>query len=131
LLETTLAWKYTIRENLRKEKVDLLRYVATTRENIVKDLSSNPSSSRYAPTYLYMDFPDQHKDRKNFRKDREKLLKLQLKEQQQMLKITLKNIKQIKLSIEEIRSERNNSSEDELSRVYEEAFTAPKGYRKK
>jgi len=38
-----------------------------------------------------------------------------LEEQQQMLKITLENIKQIKLSIEEIRSERNNSSKEELS----------------
>ena len=59
------------------------------------------------------------------------MLKLQLKEKQQMLKITLENIKQISLSIEEIRSERNNSSKEELSRVYEYAFVAPKGYRKK
>jgi hypothetical protein len=131
LLEITPTWKYTIRENLRKEKVDLLRYVATPSKDPVKVLYGNPSSSKYAPTDLYFDFPDQHKDRQNFRKDREKLLKLQLKEQQQMLKITLENIKQIKLSIEEIRSERNNSSEEELSRVYEDAFVAPKGYRKK
>jgi hypothetical protein len=58
------------------------------------------------------------------------MLKLQLKEQQQILKITLEKINQIKLSIEEIRSERNNSLEEELSRVYEYAFITTKGYRK-
>jgi hypothetical protein len=47
-----------------------------------------------------------------------------------MLKINLENINQINISIEEIRSDINNSSEEELYRVYEDAFAAPKGYRK-
>jgi hypothetical protein len=99
LLEIIPTWKYTFMENPRKEKADLLRHIYTPSKYLVKFLYGNPSSSRYAPTYPYFDFLDQHKDRQNFRKDREKLLKLQLKEKQQMLKLTLENIKQIKISI--------------------------------
>jgi hypothetical protein len=66
LLEITSTWKYTIRKNLRKEKVDLLRYVATPSKYPVKILYGNPSSSKYAPVDLYFDFPDQLKDKQNF-----------------------------------------------------------------
>jgi hypothetical protein len=71
-----------MRENLRKEKVDVLRYVSTPSKDSIKVLSSNPSSSKYASIDLYFDFPYQHKYKQNFRKYREKLLKLQLKEKQ-------------------------------------------------
>jgi hypothetical protein len=52
LLEITSTWKYKIRKNLRREKVDLMRYFATPSEDPVKFLSDNPSSSKYAPTDL-------------------------------------------------------------------------------
>jgi len=68
LLETTPTSKYTIRENVRKEKVDLLRYVATPSKVLVKVLSGNPSSSKYAPTDLYFNFQINTKTNKVLKK---------------------------------------------------------------
>jgi hypothetical protein len=36
--------KYTIRENMRKENDDLVRYFATPREELVKTMFGTPSS---------------------------------------------------------------------------------------
>ena len=79
----------------------------------------------YTPAELYKTHPESHKDRQQFRRDKEALLHMQLKEKQQVMKKLAVEITKIKRLIEISIKERAHSYEEELEKVYSEALRDP------
>ena len=80
----------------------------------------------YQPANLYKGYPDHHEDRQKFRKDKENLIRLQIKDKQYSLKKLVKEIEELKIMLEITRRERDHSSDEEMCRSYVKALQSPK-----
>ena len=83
-------FEYILRQSLREEKNKLLREVKG-KISALPPLDPHAQHIIYTPGYytpaeLYKTHPESHKDRQQFKKDKEALLHMQLKEKQQAMK---------------------------------------------
>ena len=76
----------------------------------------------YNPVDLYKGYPDSHENWKSYRIDKEQMLRLQVRDKQQQLKQLVAEIEELKSMIKIIQIERHQSSDEELSKHYEQAM---------
>ena len=84
-LSETPVYQYMKRQDLQDERRKLLtRIKAKEKFSEEKEKSVSPKISKnpafYQPVDLYKGYPDHHKDRQKFRKDKENLIRLQIKD---------------------------------------------------
>ena len=76
----------------------------------------------YSPAELYKNYPAGHRDRQSFRISREAKLKFEIKEKQEQLRKLCKEIEDLKSEVKVLQIERDQSSDDDLSKHYESAL---------
>ena len=76
----------------------------------------------YQPVDLYKGYPDHHEDRQKFTKDKENMLRIQIKYKHTSLKKLVKEIEELKRMLEITLRERDQSSDEEMCRAYAEAL---------
>ena len=93
------------RQDLKDQKANLLtrrkekEKVSEEKEKFVfLEISKNPVF--YQPTDLYKGYLDHHEDRQKFKKDKENLLRIQIKDKQNSLKQLVKEIEELKRMLE-------------------------------
>jgi hypothetical protein len=132
-LEEMSVWQYVSRIELKKERDSLLRRLARppaiTEHKKIPYLSYKASSSYYSPIELYTQHHDSHSDRQQFRKDKEVMLLTQIREQQAIIILATNKIKELKGILETVRIEADNSSDEEYSKLLEEARKSPIVYK--
>ena len=87
-------------------------------------MNKNPTFYHHA--YLHKGYPDHHEDRQNFKKDKENLVRLQIKDKHNSLEKLVKEIEELKRMLEITTRERDQSSDEEMCRAYAEALQSPK-----
>ena len=124
-----LPYEYIGRQALREEKNKLLREING------KSIASPPldphaqhivyTPGYFTPTKLYKTHPESHRDKQLFRRDKEALLDSQLKENQHARKKLETEISKIKSLIKISIKEWDQSSNEELEKVYSESLRDP------
>ena len=114
-------YRYKLREALREKKSKIhkrlkgkqpLNPLSPHTEKVVT------SPGFYTPAELYTVHPDNHKDKHSFRRDKETLLILQIKEKQNALRNIAAEIGEIKRLLDISIREKDQSSDEELEKVY-------------
>jgi hypothetical protein len=113
---------------------------------LIKQKESSPTSSSslhpisktpgyYSSAELYSAHAYKHEYRQLFRKDKESLLLVQIKQKQEDMKMIENEVKELKTLLVIVRQERDVSSDEEMSKAFYEAIEPPpmhkKGYREK
>ena len=80
------------------------------------------SSISYSPADLYKNYPEGHKERQSFRRSWEAKLRLEIREKQEELRELCRKIEYLKSEVKVIQIERDQSSDDDLSKHYESAL---------
>ena len=106
------VYQYMKRKDLKDETIKLLtRRKAKEKVSEEKEKSVSPEISKspalYQPADLYKGYPDHHEDRQKFRKDKENLLRLQIKDKHNSLKKLVKEIEELKRMLEITTRERD------------------------
>ena len=125
-LSETPVYQYMKRQDLKDEKRNLLtRRKAKEKEKYVSpEISKNLAF--YQPDDLYKGYHDHHEDRQKFRKDKENMLRLQIKDKQYSLKKLVKEIEELKRMLEITTRERDQSFDEEMCRACAEELQSPK-----
>ena len=118
-LSETPAFEYLLRASLKDEKKQLLKQLE---QNKGKGKVSIVTPAIYNPVDLYKGYPDGHENRQSYRMDKEQMLRLQVREKQQQLKSLAAEIEELKSMIKVIQIERDQSSDEELSKHYEQSM---------
>lgn len=122
-LSKILVFEYILRGELKEEKKKLLSLL----KGKEKQSEEGKLSPSHHPTFYN---PAEHEDRQKFRKDKENLLCLQIKEKQNFLKKLVREIEDLKRVLEVTVREKDQSSEDEMCRQYHIALKSPKHEKK-
>ena len=93
-------------------------------QSVSLEISKNPAF--YQPADLCKGYPGHHEDRQKFKKDKENMLRLQIKDKQNSLKKMVKEIEEMKRMLEITTRERDQSSDEETCRTYAKALQLPK-----
>jgi len=123
-------YKYQQRTALRNEKNALIQRLKG-KSPLVDSPSPSPKLiaasmlGYYTPTELFREHPDSHRDRQSFRRDKESLLWLQIREKQQALRTLAAEISELKQLLEISIRERDQSSDDDLEKILAEAVDQP------
>ena len=82
-------------------------------KSVSLEISKNPTF--YQPADLYKGYLDHHEDRQKFRKDKENLLRRQIKDKHNYLNRMVKEIEELKRMLEITIRERDESSDEEAN----------------
>ena len=85
-LSSIPAFQYILRRDLKEEKNKLLSLLERTSKEKGKTDSPSNIPVHYNPADLYRNYPDEHESRQSYRRDKEKMIRLQIKEKQQQLR---------------------------------------------
>ena len=101
----TPVYQYMKRQDLKDERRNLLtRRKAKEKVSEEKEQSVSPEISKnpafYQPANLYKGYLDHPEDRQKFSKDKENLIRLQIKDKQYSLKKLVKEIEELKRMLE-------------------------------
>ena len=118
-LSENLAFEYMLRASLKGEKKQLLKKLEQDKG---KGIVSYVTPALYNPIELYKSYQDGHESRQCYRVDKEQMLRLQVREKQQQLKSLVTEIEELKSMIKIIQIERDRSSDEELSKHYDQAM---------
>ena len=109
--------------SLKEEKKHLLKQLEQDKG---KGKVSRVTPALYNPIEIYKSYPDGHESRQCYRVDKEQMLRLQVREKQQQLKSLVAEIEELKSMIKMIQIERDQSSDEELSKHYDQAMESPR-----
>ena len=119
------------RKDLKDERRNILTRIKAKEKvseekekSVSPEISKNPTFCQ--PANLYKGYPDHHEDRQKFRKDKENLIRLHIKDKQYSLKKLVKEIEELKRMLEITTRERDQSSDEEMCRAYVEPLQSPK-----
>ena len=89
-------YQFQRKGNLRERKGQLLQQLAQCKG---KEKQIYEASVSYSPTELYQSYPEGHKDRQSFRRDREAKLRLQIKEEQDKPRKLCRKVEDLKSEV--------------------------------
>lgn len=116
-LELSVTKPYQLRGALREEKKQLLKQLESDKGK--QKVTTSPPVL-YNPVDIYRGYG--HEDRQSFRVSKEQMLRAQIKEKQQQIKQLCQEVKDMKCMIKCIQTERDRSSDEELSKHYDRAM---------
>ena len=85
-----------MRRDLKDEKKKLLSLLERTSKGKGKIDPPSNVPVLYNPADIYKNYPDEHESRQSYRRDKEKMLGLQIKEKQQRLRKIVSKIEHLK-----------------------------------
>ena len=95
-LSSVLAFQYILRRDLKEEKKKLLSLLERTSKGKGKADPPSDVPVHYNPADIYRNYPDEHESRQSYRRDKENMLRIQIKEKQQQLKKIVSEIESLK-----------------------------------
>ena len=108
-----------MRRDLKEEKKKLLSLLERTNKGKGKADLPSDIPVHYNPADLYRNYPDEHESRQSYRRDKEKMLRLQIKEKQQQLRKIVSEIKHLKDILLILVTEIDQSSDEEVNKHLE------------
>ena len=119
----TPTFEYMLRASLKEEKKQLLKKLEQGKG---KGIVIYVTPALYNPIELYKSYPNGHESRQCYRVDKEQMLRLQVREKQQQLKSLVTEIEELKSMIKIMQIERDQSSDEELRKHYDQAMESPR-----
>ena len=81
-LSSVPAFEYILRRDLKEEKKKLSSLLEKSTKGKEKAYSPSDTVTLYNPADIYRNYPDEHDSRQSYRRDKEKMLRLQIREKQ-------------------------------------------------
>ena len=119
------AFKYILRRDLKEEKMKLLSLLEKSTKGKEKADSPSNALTLYNPIDICKNYPNEHDSRQSYRRDKENMPRLQIREKQQQLRKIVSEIKHLKDVLLILVTETDQSSDEELNKHLEEAMQIP------